>query len=124
MRRSLAALARSLVLASFGGTSADMTTVNGFTIGAGGDALTFHVAAFGSGLTDRVTSGTIGAGTTAAAGDAFSVGFAGEHIPVAGQLVRVVLDEISHFPECNSLAHSLVTSTIGDFKLDFSRRGP
>jgi hypothetical protein len=102
---------------SFGGTSADMTTINGFTIGSGGDNLTFHVGSFGGGLKDVSTGGTISTPSDAG-GDTFAVGFAGEHIPVAGQLVRVVLDAISPFANAADLAHSLVTPTVGNIVLD------
>jgi hypothetical protein len=102
---------------NFGGTQADMTTINGFTIGSGGDNLTFHVAAFGGGLTDPGDGLTIGTNTTAA-GDGFAVGFAGETITTG--VVRVVLDEISQFTDANALAHSMVTGTVGDFKLGFN----
>jgi hypothetical protein len=104
---------------SAGGTSADMTTINGFTIGAGGDALTFHVAAFGGGLTDPGDGLNIGPVPTTAAGLGFAVGFAGEAITPATE-VRVVLDEISQFTNANNLAQSMVTNTVGDFKLGFS----
>jgi len=103
---------------NWGGTSADMTTINGFTIGSGGDNLNFQVAAFGSGLVDPATMGPISPVPINAGGDAFAVGFTGEHIPVAGQLVRIVLDEISDFQNAAGLAHSLVTSTVGNIVLD------
>ena len=75
--------------ATFGGTSADMTTVTGFTVGATGDNLDFNVAAFGGGLTDPGDILTI-AVPSSAAGDGFNVGFAGETITTG--VVRVVLE--------------------------------
>ena len=106
--------------AAVGGTSADMTTVTGFTIGASGDALTFHSASFGGGLTDPATMGHLSPLPTTAAGDAFAIGFAGESIPAnppGAQDVRIVLDEISQFSSASDLAHSLVTPTVGDITL-------
>jgi len=107
--------------ATFGGTSADMTVVNGFTLGATGDNLDFNVAAFNGGLIDPGNGIPIGPVPTDALGLGFNVGFAGEVISTMP--VRVILDSISDYMNAATLAHAMVTGTIGNFSLGFAVGG-
>jgi hypothetical protein len=95
-----------------GGTQADMTTINGFTIGTGGDNLSFDPNSWGGNLVDAHAPGTTVSGT--AAGHTFAVGFAGEGISTSAFLT---LDEITQFSNATGLASSLATETVGNIHL-------
>jgi len=106
----------SLFVGPVGGTSADMTTVNGFSLD-NGSTLNFNVDAWnagvgngGGGLTNLNTMTSITA--SSALGNTVDIGAPGQVISSSADFI---IDSIGTYANANALATALSQETIGNF---------